>query len=100
VSGGARSTLAWGALLLLTATSFGVSHLQLGHAAVPIALGIAVVKACVVLLVFMELREEPVSARIAFAAGALMVALLVVFVVADVETRAPAPLPPPPVGRG
>jgi cytochrome c oxidase subunit 4 len=89
----ARTTVAWLALLVLTGSSFGASFLHLGAAAVPIALSIAVVKATVVVLAFMELRHEGASTRVALFAGIAMVVLLVFFVVADVVMRAPAPLP-------
>jgi cytochrome c oxidase subunit IV len=99
MSAGARLTLAWITLLVLTATSFGASHLHLGQGAIPVALGIAATKAGIVVLVFMDLHEEAISARVALVAGALMVVLLVTLMVTDVEMRAPAPLPPPPVGH-
>jgi cytochrome c oxidase subunit 4 len=94
VSTPTRAFTVWLALLALTGASFGASYLHLGRAGVVVALGIAAVKASLVLLVFMELRDEPVSARVAVGAGLGAVMLLMFFMVADVVTQAPSPFGP------
>jgi cytochrome c oxidase subunit 4 len=83
-----ESTLVVGAALIaLWALSFALSFVAMGAWALPVALAIAVVKAGLVVCFFMELARERASVVYAFAVGLLMVALLLVFVVADVLTR-------------
>jgi cytochrome c oxidase subunit 4 len=90
----AVTSAAWVALLGLTATSFALSYAHLGPLGVPVALGIAVIKASVVAFVFMEVAHEPFTVRASLVAGLFFLLLLVFFVVADVVTRAPPPLLP------
>lgn len=75
------------ALVLLTAVTFGLSFLHLGAFEVPVSLGIAAVKAALVLLFFMELIEESVSSRLALASGVVLLAILIAFAAADIMTR-------------
>lgn len=93
------------ALLAFTATSYGLSQLHLGAWEASIAIGIAVLKAGVVALVFMELHRHGWSSAIVALTALAMIALLIVFVLFDVNTRTgqsrpssftPAPAPPPP----
>ena len=88
--------LTWIALMVLAGTSFVLRYAHLGPFSVVAAIGIALVKAVLVVLVFMELAFEPPSVRIAFASAIVLVALLGGLMVADVLTRAPPPLPSPP----
>lgn len=74
-------------LVVLTAVTFGLSFLHLGAFEVPVSLGIAGVKAALVLLFFMELIEESVSSRLALASGVVLLAILIAFAVADIVTR-------------
>lgn len=85
----------WLALLVLAGASFALSYAHLGGAGVPVALGIAAVKATLVVLVFMELSSEPFTVRITLVAGVLFVLLLLGFTVGDVLTRPSPPLLPP-----
>jgi cytochrome c oxidase subunit 4 len=75
------------ALLALTLISWAVSHLHLGWASVVIALGIAVIKASVVLYWFMELPHVSTPARIAVIVTLSFIALLCAGTVADVALR-------------
>ena len=59
-----------------------------------VALGIALLKATLVALVFMEILVEPFTVRVTLVTAFAFVVLLVFFVVADVVTRAPALLLP------
>jgi cytochrome c oxidase subunit 4 len=81
-------------LLALAGSSFALSYVELGPAALPVALAIAAAKASLVVQIFMELGQARSSAKIAFAAGVAMLALLLVFMVADVETRDAPPMAP------
>ena len=86
--------LVWISLIALAFASFGLSFVRSGRLALPIAFGIAVVKAVVVLLGFMHLRRATSSVRVA---GFVCVALLVTLVTlmsADIATRAVPPLLP------
>jgi caa(3)-type oxidase subunit IV len=65
---------------------------------VAISLTIAVVKAVLVLWVFMHLSEQPFTTRVGLAASLLLFLTLVGLTAADVATRRelpPAPRPPP-----
>jgi cytochrome c oxidase subunit 4 len=87
-----RLFLAWLSLMSLAGLSFGVSLLHLGRFGLPVAILIAVVKAFVVLAIFMELALDRGSVRLV---AATAVALLVVFVglaASDPATRDPAPV--------
>ncbi|MGH7284362.1 MAG: cytochrome C oxidase subunit IV family protein [Polyangiaceae bacterium] len=82
-------------LIALAALSFALSHMNLGSAALPVAIVIAICKAGLVVHFFMELSDARASAILAFASGVLLLALLLTLAVADVETRAAPPLLPP-----
>lgn len=75
------------ALLALTLLSWAVSHLHLGWASVVIALGIALVKASVVLYWFMELPHVSTAARITMLVTLSFIALLCAGTIADVALR-------------
>lgn len=83
--------LAWLALLVLTAASFGATHLPLGSlapaAALAIALAIASGKAAIVLLVFMHLIEASTPVRAVILTAFVYIVLLCAGIVADVVTR-------------
>ncbi len=83
------------ALLALWAASFGLSYVDLGGAAMPVALAIACAKAILVLLVFMELIATPLSTRLTILSALSMIALLIGLMAADVATRPAPPLLPP-----
>jgi cytochrome c oxidase subunit 4 len=87
------------ALLVLWMASWAMSYVDLGTWSLVIALGIAAVKAVLVVLFFMEIVLERVSVHATLAAGLAMVTLLIVFMVADVRTRETPPLGPTKVYR-
>ncbi len=92
--------LAFAALVLLAGASLGLSFLHLHGLSVPVALSIALVKAAVVVGVFMEIREAKLSSALAFATGIAFLLLLGGMVICDRATRDTPPLtPPPPVTR-
>jgi cytochrome c oxidase subunit 4 len=84
------------ALLGLTAASFALSYAHLGALSIPVALAIAAVKAALVITVFMELAVEKFTVKLSFVIGVVFVGLLIALMMADVATRAAAPLLPPP----
>jgi cytochrome c oxidase subunit 4 len=84
------------ALLVLAGLSLALRFAHLGGFSFLAALVIAVVKAVLVAVVFMEFLHEKPTVRFAFATGLSLFALLVVLLVADVLTRAIPPLSNPP----
>jgi len=97
-SSAGRFLAVWIALLVLTGATFGFHHASLGRAALPVALGIAVVKSTLVVLFFMELWEHRGANRMVFVVSVLFLLLLMVFAVADVVTRFPLAAPNAPAG--
>jgi cytochrome c oxidase subunit 4 len=75
------------AVLVLWAASFGLSFVALGSAAVPVALIIAVVKAGLVALFFMELVREALSIKLTLVAAVALALTLAAFMLADIATR-------------
>jgi cytochrome c oxidase subunit 4 len=87
----------WGALVLLTAASFGCSLLRLGGWDVVVSLVIATAKATLVAAVFMHLLEERFASRAVLLVAGILLTILIVLTSADVLTRhtfPPAPSPP------
>lgn len=74
-------------LLVLAALTTGIAYLDLGPFNTVIALAIAVVKMCLVGLIFMHLWYSPGLNRIVVLAGFFWLALLVSFTLADVLSR-------------
>jgi cytochrome c oxidase subunit IV len=89
----ARYTVAFVALLFLTAASFAASYLHLGDAEVPVALGIACIKASVVVLIFMHLAGGVFAYRLALLIGVIFVGIMLAFTLLDYFTRG-APITP------
>jgi cytochrome c oxidase subunit 4 len=74
-------------LVVLTATSWGLSHLELGPAEVPAALAIAAVKATIVAVAFMELPRASIPARVTVLVTLSFIALLCAGTVTDLAFR-------------
>jgi cytochrome c oxidase subunit 4 len=77
----------WAALLVLTAITVGVATLDLGPFNPIVALGIATVKALLVLLFFMELRYSTALTKVAVVAAVFFLMLLVGLSLSDYLTR-------------
>lgn len=84
------------ALLVLAGASLAFRFAHLGDFSFPVALGIALIKAILVAVVFMEITIERPTVRFAFAACLSLFALMLALLVADVLTRSPPPLGAPP----
>ena len=82
-----RLALALGGLVVLTLTSFLLSHVPTGAAAAPIAYLIAVMKAAIVVVVFMEVSTAGVVGWASIAVAVGFIALLCAGAVADVALR-------------
>jgi cytochrome c oxidase subunit 4 len=86
----------FGTLLVLTLTTYLVAGAPLGVWHVPVALGIAVVKAVLVALIFMHLIQSSKLTWLVVASGLFTLALLISFTLADYWTRAWMPDSPHP----
>jgi cytochrome c oxidase subunit 4 len=84
----------FGALLVLTFTTYGIAFAPLGEWHVPAALGIAVVKAALVGLIFMHLSDSPKLTWLVVAAGLFTLALLIGLTAADYWSRSWLPSGP------
>jgi cytochrome c oxidase subunit 4 len=82
------------ALMALWAASWALSYVHLGSWSFALALSIALVKAIVVALVFMELIEAPASSNAALIAAVALMAVLFTLTLLDIRTRAREPMSP------
>jgi cytochrome c oxidase subunit IV len=76
-----------GALVLLTAVTVVASQIDFGHMNTVIALGIASVKASLVLAYFMHLKYDDRSYLVAFGTAIFFLVLLYFFCALDISTR-------------
>ena len=74
-------------VLALWAVSWWLSSLDLGHWNLPVAVGVALVKATLVVLFFMELSRATFSIKLTLVTAAALALTLGAFMVADVMTR-------------
>jgi cytochrome c oxidase subunit 4 len=79
----------FGALLVFTVLTVAVTKVQLGELNIYIALGIALVKAALVLLYFMHLRYDNPFNGLAIVASLLFVALFIAVTITDSRQYAP-----------
>jgi cytochrome c oxidase subunit 4 len=77
----------WGALMLLLALTTGVAFVSLGTLNLFVALAIAVTKALLVLLVFMELKASAGLVRVFAAAGFFWLLIMIGLTSADYTHR-------------
>ena len=82
------------ALVILVGVSWGMSYVHVPGWNEVIALGIALVKCALVMLVFMELDRSHWSIRVIATVGLGYVLLLVIVSSLDPATREPPPLEP------
>jgi cytochrome c oxidase subunit 4 len=75
------------ALLVLTATTTAVSSIDLGPWNTVVALGIAVIKATLVVLFFMHVKYSPRLTQIVIAGGLFWLAILICLTFSDFATR-------------
>ncbi len=79
--------LIWGALLVLTATTVGVSYLELGVLNPVVALVIATIKALLVILFFMEVRYSSKMTMMVVVSGVFFLMLLLGLTLSDYLSR-------------
>jgi cytochrome c oxidase subunit 4 len=80
------------ALLALTAITVLVSYVDLGPLSTPLALLIAAIKATLVILYFMHLREASPLLWLAAGGGFFWLGLLIVLTMSDIATRGAIPV--------
>jgi len=85
--------LVLGALLFLTALTILVSYVDLGPFNTPVAFVIAGVKATLVVLFFMHMREAHGVLWLAALAGFFWLSILMVLSMSDFATRGYLPIP-------
>ena len=73
-----------GVLLVVTVA---IAEVHLGYLNTPIALGIALVKAALIVLYFMNVRSSPTLVRVFAAGGFLWLTIMFVLTFSDVLTR-------------
>lgn len=74
-------------LLVLLALTVGANFLHLGPFSVVVAVGIAIVKAALILLFFMEVRYSPPIVWMFATAGLIWLVILLVMSMSDYTTR-------------
>ena len=77
----------YAALIVLTGLTVGVAYVDLGPLNIAAAVGIAMFKALLVMLIFMHLRYSTHLTWIAAAAGFIWLGHLILFTMADYLTR-------------
>jgi len=87
----------WLALMVLLALTTGLAFVPLGSANLFVSLGIAVAKALLVLIVFMELKGSSSLIRAAAAAGFFWLAIMIALTSADYTHRTDVRVPLDPV---
>ena len=76
------------ALIVLTATTIGVSYIDLGDWNIVAAITIAVIKASLVAWIFMNVRHSTTLMKLFVVAGLIWLGIMMVFTFADYTTRA------------
>jgi cytochrome c oxidase subunit 4 len=74
-------------VIALSMLTFGLSYVHLGAGSVALAMIIAAVKAGIIAMFFMNLRQQGTGERAAVAVGVILLLVLIGFVAADVATR-------------
>ena len=83
----------WGALVALTVLTVAATWVDLGRASLLVALGIATVKATLVLLYFMHMRYDRPFNAIVFVSALLFVAIFVGITLIDTGAYQPEMIP-------
>jgi cytochrome c oxidase subunit IV len=91
--GAGRYFVVWILLLVFTLTTVVTGRMDLGAGNLPIALLIATIKATLVVLFFMHLKEAPGANRLVFVVSVLFLLVMMVGVFGDLLTRNPMSLP-------
>ena len=77
----------FGALMVLTVLTVAVSRVDLGILNLPVAIAIAVAKALLVILIFMEVKFSPKLIQVSAAAGFLFFGIMILYTMTDYLSR-------------
>ena len=75
------------ALMVLTVATVLVSRLNLGYFNLPVALAVAVTKALLVILIFMEVKYSPRLVQVTAAVGFLFLGIMILYTMTDYLSR-------------
>lgn len=75
------------ALMVLTVATVLVSRVNLGYFNLPVAMAVAVTKALLVILIFMEVKYSPRLVQVTAAAGFLFLGILILYTMTDYLSR-------------
>ena len=75
------------ALMVLTVATVLVSRLDLGNLNLPVALAVAVTKALLVILLFMEVKYSPKLVQVTAALGFVFFAIMILYTMTDYLSR-------------
>jgi len=75
------------ALMVLTVATVLVSRVNLGYLNLPLALAVAVTKALLVMLIFMEVKYSPKLVQVTAAVGFLFLGIMILYTMTDYLSR-------------
>ena len=75
------------ALMVLTVATVLVSRLNLGYLNLPVAMAVAVTKALLVILIFMEVKYSPKLVQVTAAVGFLFLGIMILYTMTDYLSR-------------
>ena len=75
------------ALMVLTVLTVLVSRVNLGYLNLPVALAVAVTKALLVILIFMEVKYSPKLVQVTAAVGFLFLGIMILYTMTDYLSR-------------
>ena len=75
------------ALMVLTVVTVLVSRVNLGYLNLPVAMAVAVTKALLVILIFMEVKYSPKLVQVTAAAGFLFLGIMILYTMTDYLSR-------------
>jgi cytochrome c oxidase subunit 4 len=75
------------ALMVLTVATVLVSRVNLGYLNLPVAMAVAVTKALLVILIFMEVKYSPRLVQVTAAVGFLFLGIMILYTMTDYLSR-------------
>ena len=75
------------ALMVLTVATVLVSRLNLGYFNLPVAMAVAVTKALLVILIFMEVKYSPKLIQVTAAVGFVFLGIMILYTMTDYLSR-------------
>jgi cytochrome c oxidase subunit IV len=79
--------IVWATLIVLTGTTAAVSYIELGEWNIVVALLIALIKASLVVWVFMGVRHSTTLTRLFCVAGLVWLGIMIIMTITDYSTR-------------